>query len=83
MQRALDLASAVATHLDAVGTASRQAGSPFSLSTYCWGLAPFFLAPVPVLRAGQAPPQTAEPVPWPPRACLAWRMRDFATNRHE
>jgi hypothetical protein len=28
MQKALDLASAVATHLDAVGTASRQAGSP-------------------------------------------------------
>jgi hypothetical protein len=72
MQRALDLASAVTTHLDAVGTASRQAGSPFSLSTYCWGLAPFFLAPVPVPRAGQAPPQTAEPVPWLPRACLAW-----------
>ena len=36
MQRALDLASAVATHLDAVGTASRQAGSPFGRSTYCF-----------------------------------------------
>ena len=26
----------------------RRAGSPFAPSTYCWGLAPFFLAPVPV-----------------------------------
>ena len=48
MQRALDLASAVATHLDAVGPASRQAGSPLSRLTSCWGQAPFFLAPVPV-----------------------------------
>jgi hypothetical protein len=36
MQMALDLASAVATHLDAVGTASRQAGSPLGRSTYCF-----------------------------------------------
>ena len=48
-----------------------------------WGQAPFCLAPVPVLRAGQALPQTAEPVPWPPRAGLATRLSDFATNRHE
>ena len=34
-------------------------------------------------RNGTAPPQTAEPVPRAPRACLAWRLRDFATNRHE
>ena len=40
VQTALDLASAVATHLDAVGTASRQADSPFSLSTYCWDWRP-------------------------------------------
>jgi hypothetical protein len=36
MQRALDLASVVAMHLDAVGTASRQAGSPLGRSTYCF-----------------------------------------------
>src|SRR5712691_10729330 len=36
MQRALDLARAVATHLDAVGTASGQAGSPLGRSTYCF-----------------------------------------------
>jgi len=35
MQRALDLANAVATHLYAVGPASRQAGSPLGQSTYC------------------------------------------------
>ena len=33
---ALDLASAVTTHLDAVGPAFRQAGSPFGRSTYCF-----------------------------------------------
>jgi hypothetical protein len=59
------------------------AGSPLRPSPYCWGLAPFFLAPVPVLGTGQAPLQTAEPVPWPPRAGLATRLSDFATNRHE
>ena len=36
MEWALDFASAVATLLDAIGTASRQAGSPFSRSTYCF-----------------------------------------------
>ena len=36
MQSALDLENAVATHLDAVGTASRQAGSPLGQSTYCF-----------------------------------------------
>ena len=36
-----------------------------SLSPYGWRLAPFFFAPVPVRgAAGQAPPQTSEPVPW-------------------
>ena len=45
----------------------RRAVLPLSPSTYCWGLAPFFLAPV----------------PWPPRASLATRLSDFATNRHE
>jgi hypothetical protein len=35
------------------------------LPPYIWGLAPFFIAPVPVRGvAGQAPPQTSEPVPW-------------------
>src|SRR3989442_15126836 len=41
VQRALDLASAVATHLDAVGTASGQAGSPLARSTYCFKYASF------------------------------------------
>jgi len=31
---------AAATSLDAIGTASRQAGLPIGRSTYCWGLAP-------------------------------------------
>lgn len=36
-----------------------------SLTPYIGGLAPFFFAPVPVRgAAGQAPPQTSEPVPW-------------------
>ena len=34
MQRALDLASAVATHMDEVEPASGQAGSPLGRSTY-------------------------------------------------
>jgi hypothetical protein len=34
-------------------------------------------------KRGQALPQTAEPIPWPPRAGLATRLSDFATNRHE
>ena len=67
----------------AATTSLQPAGSPLGPSPYCWGLAPFFLAPVPGLGAGQAPPQTAEPVPWAPRAGLATRLRDFATNRHE
>ena len=61
----------------------RAAGSPLGPSPYCWGLAPFCLVPVPVLGAGHALPQTAEPVPWAPRAGLAARLSDFATNRHE
>ena len=54
--------------------------------TYCWGLAPFFLVPVPVREAGQALQQTAEPVPG-----LRVEIRftrnalsgGFATNLHE
>ena len=43
-----------------------------------------FFAPVPVWATmGQAPPWTAEPVPWAPRAGLATRLSDFATNCHE
>ena len=38
---------------------------------------------VPVLGAGQALPQTAEPVPWPPSARLASRLHAFATNLHD
>jgi hypothetical protein len=67
----------------AATTGLRPAGSPLGPSPYCWGLAPFFLAPVPGLGAGQAPPQRAEPVPWAPRAGVATRLSDFATNRHE
>ena len=32
----------------AATTSLRPAGSPLGPSTYCWRLAPFFLAPVPV-----------------------------------
>ena len=77
----------------AATTSLRPAGSPLGPTTYCWGLAPFFLAPVPVLGAGQSPPQTAEPVPWAPRAGLGplphpspyyWGgMGGGPTNRHE
>ena len=37
----------------------------------------------PLGATGQAPPQMAEPVPRAPRASLATRLSDFATNRHE
>ena len=67
----------------AATTSLRPAGSPLRPSPYCWGLVPFFLAPVPVLGVGQAPPKTAEPVPWAPRAGLAMWLSDFATNCHE
>ena len=67
----------------AVPTSLRPAGSPLGLFMYCWGLTPFFLAPVPALGAGQVPPQTAEPVPWAPHAGLVTRLSDFATNHHE
>src|SRR4029077_9103457 len=38
--RSIDLASAVATHLDAVGPASRQTGSPLGQSTSCSRMPP-------------------------------------------
>src|SRR4029077_12849900 len=63
MQRALDLANAVATHLDAVGTASRQAGSPLGQSTYC-----FTYAYLP----SQAPPLM--PPPPPPHRARLWSL---------
>ena len=60
------------------------AGSPLKPSTYFGDWRPSFFAPVPVWATmGQAPPWTAEPVPWAPRAGLATRLSDFATNRHE
>jgi hypothetical protein len=37
----------------------------------------------PNLKSGTDTAQTAEPVPWAPRAGLATRLSDFATNRHE
>jgi len=67
----------------AATTSLRPAGSPLGPLPYCWGLAPFFLAPVPVSGVGQAPSQTSEPVPLAPRAGLATRLSDFGTNRHE
>lgn len=46
-------------------TGDRLEEPEVSLSPYGWGLAPFFLAPVPVRgAAGQAPSQTSEPSPW-------------------
>jgi hypothetical protein len=35
------------------------------------------------VRLRRMPPQKSEPVPWAPRASLATRLGDFATNRHE
>ena len=68
----------------AATTGLQPAGSPCRPSPYGWGLAPFMLAPCPRLNtAGQAPPQTSEPVPCVPRAGLATRLNEFATNRHE
>src|SRR5437870_2421671 len=71
MQRALDLANAVATHLDAVGTASRQAGSPLGQSTYCFTYASLpsqtrlWSLPRPLLQGPQPlcgiPPKEAHP----------------------
>ena len=61
MQKALDLANTVATHLDTACQASRQVGSQFGWSTYCFKYASLA----------------------PPRACLAWLLRDFVTKRHE
>ena len=61
MQRALDLASAVATHPDAVGTASRQAGSSLGRSPYCFQVclpssrARLWSLPRPLLQGGQPP----------------------------
>jgi len=92
MQRALDLASAGATHLDAVGTASRRAGSPFGQSTYCvkYAFLPsqarLWSLPRPLLQGGTPPselPGGVLPRLAAPRVCLAWRLRDFATNCHE
>jgi hypothetical protein len=60
---------AAATSLDAVGPASRQAGSPLGRSTYCFKYASLPYGSAPACR------QTG--------ACLAWRLRDFVTNRHE
>lgn len=46
-------------------TGDRLEEPEVSLSPYGWGLAPFFLAPVPVRGAGgQAASQTSELVPW-------------------
>lgn len=46
-------------------TGDRLEEPEVSLSPYGWGLAPFFLAPVPVRGAGgQASSQTSELVPW-------------------
>src|SRR5712691_595600 len=72
LQRALDLASAVATHLDAVGTASRQAASPLGQSTYCFTYASLpsqarlWSLPRPLLQGPQPlcgiPPKEAHPL---------------------
>jgi hypothetical protein len=62
MYRALDLASAVATHLDAVARRPRRRARRSVGQHTVLSMPPFLAAP---------------------HACLAWRLRDFATNRHE
>src|SRR6185436_14419873 len=49
-----------------------------------WWLAPFFLGPFSVLRGiGRNRLRQRSQVLETPRASLAGRLRDFATNRHE
>ena len=65
-------------------TSLRSADSRFGSSTYRWGQAPFFLAPVHVREATeQEPPWTGGASVLGPHAVLAPRLSDFATNRHE
>src|SRR5438445_7328132 len=102
MQRALDLASAVATHLDAVARrprrrarrsvgqhtvssmppSRRRLGSEACLAHSYKGASPLVKSPRRERTLFELPcgalPRLATP-----RACLAWRLRDFATNRHE
>jgi hypothetical protein len=62
---ALGLASAVTTHLDAVARyPGRRACRSVGQHTVGGTGAPLTLAPAPVLGVGQAPPNTAEPVPY-------------------
>jgi hypothetical protein len=62
---ALDLASAVTTHLDAVARRPGRGGLAVRSVNILLGIGTLLtLAPVPVLGVGQAPPNTAEPVPY-------------------
>jgi len=62
----------------AATTSQWPSGSPVGPSLCSRGL-----ALVPGGTAGQAPPQTSEPVPWALRAGLTTWISEFATNRHE
>ena len=73
-------------------TSLTAGGLPLGRSTYCWGLAPFFLAPVPVPKRrhrhrqrSQSPGLRApvsHPLPHPP-PYYGGGMRGGPTNRHE
>jgi len=67
----------------AATTSLRPAGSPLGPHRTVGDWRPTFWRLSPRGKAGQAPPQTAEPVPWAPRTGLATRLIDVATNRHE
>ena len=76
IQRALDLASAVATHLTAGGLAAQSVNMLLGTGALLPGDCPRLSS------SGTGPLQTAEPVPSAPRARLAWRLSGFvATSR--
>jgi hypothetical protein len=99
---ALDLASAVTTHLDAVarrpGRRARRSVGQHTVSSMppsrrrlgseaCLTHSSKGAAPLEHPHEGGTPPSELPVVAKPrlaaPRTCLAWQMRDFATNRHE
>ena len=87
--KGVDLASAVATHLTVGGLAPQTLDLLLGTGILLPGHCPSSESPV--LRAGQAPPQTtAGPGTGTGTAADgrasplgSWRLRDFATNRHE
>jgi hypothetical protein len=80
---ALGLASAVTTHLDAVARhpGRRACRSVGQHTVGDWR--PSYFGACPRFGSGTGTAEYGGASPLSPRACLAWRLRDFATNRHE